>query len=229
MGYTHYFSALRSDKFLAEFAQKAIELTNVKICGGDGTGEPTVTENSIVLNGDATMGLDHETFAVEGDSNFQFCKTARKPYDEVVTAILLAAMKLGCEGAEHIGSDGGITDWIESGGVDLYVQTYQALYMDDPMPLEFAQQVAIRIGGAPENLLLAATRTVKADPIKVLAEELLEAFEGFLIDRNIYLPDSVREMSKKEPVTQPVIYGSDYKDLEVRIEKVLKLSRSVQP
>lgn len=43
MGYTHYFKGLLNTPELATFAQKAIDLTNVSICGGFGEGDPVVT------------------------------------------------------------------------------------------------------------------------------------------------------------------------------------------
>ncbi len=46
------------------------------------------------------------------DDSFNFCKTARKPYDEIVTAILAVVDKLA-PGALEIGSDGDESDWEE--------------------------------------------------------------------------------------------------------------------
>jgi len=44
------------------------------------------------------------------DGAFDFCKTARKPYDVLVTSSLLAAMRIA-NGAWVVGSDGDEYDW----------------------------------------------------------------------------------------------------------------------
>ena len=64
----------------------------------------------IRFNGKGEEG--HETFMLTPDSQeFNFCKTAQKPYDIVVVAIL-------CLLAHHtsgvtVSSDGGISDWTD--------------------------------------------------------------------------------------------------------------------
>ena len=75
---------------------------------------PEVGENRIKFNGIGEDG--HETFIInrEDDEDFEFCKTARKPYDKIVTAILaLAKHHLVIP---SISSDGTSDDWDE--GVD---------------------------------------------------------------------------------------------------------------
>jgi hypothetical protein len=84
------------------------------IKGGDGTGEPEFTNTEVIFNGDATDDMDHETFYItlkrlaldssvtasweigreleEGGQfwdGYDFCKTARKPYDLLVAACLI--------------------------------------------------------------------------------------------------------------------------------------------
>src|SRR4051794_1110807 len=57
--------------------------------GFDGIGDPIVTDSKVVLNGDATTGLDLEPLIVErvfagrlrDGVGFSFCKTNGKPYD----------------------------------------------------------------------------------------------------------------------------------------------------
>ena len=64
------------------------------IRGGDGVGEPDGHGRVINFNGDEATGMAHETFYLSRTGrHFQFCKTARKPYDLVVCAVLLAAMR----------------------------------------------------------------------------------------------------------------------------------------
>lgn len=100
------------------------------ICGSEGEGEPLITGYKIWFNGDARYGLDHETMALDrlvedalyesnGYTNrqadgsiFNFCKTARKPYDFLVCAVLLMAQEIA-PGCLVVSSDGDIEgeDW----------------------------------------------------------------------------------------------------------------------
>ena len=92
------------------------------LAGGDGTGRPKFTEDLILFNGDATTGMDHETFAIEREQKnarigekclvFSFCKTNRKPFDLMVKISLLRLKHHfpECE----ISCDGGKEDWTES-------------------------------------------------------------------------------------------------------------------
>ena len=62
-----------------------------KLCGWDGTGEPVFTGTKVSFNGDASTGNDHESCIIEldGKESFNFCKTARKPYDVAVCIALI--------------------------------------------------------------------------------------------------------------------------------------------
>lgn len=101
MGYTRYWQ--RTDKPITkEFCDKVKDIINdserrgIKIRNGMGQGKPVVTKNKILLNGDETFGLDHETFAITNkERGFNFCKTARKPYDYTVREILRVAEEIG--------------------------------------------------------------------------------------------------------------------------------------
>lgn len=61
------------------------------------------------FNGTDEGNLSHETFAIyEDEADWSFCKTARKPYDLLVCACLIAAGKiLGYK----INTDGTLEDW----------------------------------------------------------------------------------------------------------------------
>ncbi|URP22101.1 hypothetical protein SEA_BIG4_343 [Microbacterium phage Big4] len=94
MGYTNYWSGPRviTEDALADI-EKIIAESGVPITGWNGEEgtEPTLTLELINING---VGDDsHENFGVSaegrGDIDWGFCKTARKPYDKVVGAILL--------------------------------------------------------------------------------------------------------------------------------------------
>lgn len=61
-----------------------------------------------VFNGKEEFG--HETFHMESESNFAFCKTTRKPYDFFVTTyLMILANSKGFKG--KISTDGNIEDW----------------------------------------------------------------------------------------------------------------------
>lgn len=116
MGYTHYWKRPRNNYGTAEMfgrlaldAKKIIaqaELDGIRIRDGFGEGEPNFNEAFFAINGDGTdSDLSHETFLWEGvptvdewrkdePETFDFCKTAYKPYDAVVTAILIRAKKI---------------------------------------------------------------------------------------------------------------------------------------
>ena len=132
MGYTHYTRGylMLHDDFLAD-VQKIIDASDAVIRGWDGTGEPTVSNAEIRLNGDAFEDLDHETFVlVDGVNHSTFCKTARKPYDEVVTAILLRATFYSKR--FKVSSDGDFeNDWKD--GRELYARVFGE---DAAMPSE---------------------------------------------------------------------------------------------
>ncbi len=137
MGYTHYVtrpiknagSSHMFGKLLLD-AKKLCDHANangIRIRNGSGEGEPEFTEFSFSINGDAEgfsddgRDLAHETFHWagipvhpkhrEGESRyFDFCKTAMKPYDAVITAILIRAKTI-YGNCVNISSDGEWQDW----------------------------------------------------------------------------------------------------------------------
>lgn len=149
MGYTHYFTRDKRNVGsawmfgrLALDAKKIIEQAKsegIEICGALGTGEPEFTEAFFRFNGTEVGGLDHETFAWEalpeqpewqtkhfakGDKKndiFDFCKTAYKPYDAVVTAVLIRAKEIYGTLVD-ISSDGHWQEW--QAGRDLYERVF---------------------------------------------------------------------------------------------------------
>lgn len=75
---------------------------------------PEVSATLVAFNGKSNDG--HETFYVTPmDNDFEFCKTAHKPYDRAVTACLIA-MKALMDNVT-ISSDGRAMDW--EAGLDL--------------------------------------------------------------------------------------------------------------
>lgn len=102
MGYTRYWK--RTDEPLNEDFLKDVNKVikdaakmGIAIRGGDGTGEPVLELEEISLNGNgnAERDLSHETFFLGKETGFNFCKTARKPYDYVVRTILRLALDYG--------------------------------------------------------------------------------------------------------------------------------------
>lgn len=97
MGYTHYWtkSSPISDSEWEAILPRAREiLTHAQDQLGIALSEeydinriPVVTDTEIRFNGYADEG--HETFMITREADdFSFCKTARKPYDAVVVAML---------------------------------------------------------------------------------------------------------------------------------------------
>lgn len=128
MAYTHYlrFKNVVTKERLSkasEDVKKAFELVktecpNITIKNGVGKDEPIINERIICFNGDASKDEDFETFSVQvGDEGFNFCKTARLPYDVYVCVACLVLK-------EHFGDDlrlssDGIGGEGEEKGIDL--------------------------------------------------------------------------------------------------------------
>lgn len=117
MGYTHYWNV--SDEPQGAFQRLSLDAKQIfnaapslliELADAMGTEEtkPELSEGEIVFNGKAPD--DYETFYFAGtDRGFQFCKTARMPYDPIVGAVLIRA-KVHYGNAISVTSDG---DWVE--------------------------------------------------------------------------------------------------------------------
>lgn len=111
MGFSHYLTPTKTatQEQWEAFTKKAKEII-------DAFGEPVynwngeeegaeITNDMIRLNGCAAKDEDHETFHIERNSGtWDFCKTARKPYDTVVVALLIVGQAMGI--IESWSSDG---------------------------------------------------------------------------------------------------------------------------
>jgi hypothetical protein len=122
MGYTHYFNFIEEpsrEKFI-EFAEGVKQLVATAQEAGIEIADEEYGDDKIVFNG---VGANsHETFYVSADGvDFNFCKTAQKPYDTAVTASLILAKKIFGDNIK-ISSDGDWSDW-ESGQL-LYESVY---------------------------------------------------------------------------------------------------------
>ena len=120
MGYTHYWTPSRpltSTSFsrikaaaeqIVSIAKNELEIDLGDGCGDKGT-KPIFEEAYFAFNGRENEG--HETFHIDGDvRGFTFCKTAQKPYDVAVTAILCLCEHY-TDGTFGVSSDGEPRDW----------------------------------------------------------------------------------------------------------------------
>lgn len=126
MGYTQYWemntnASNESWKQFTAVAKRIVEHCNangVVIVGGDGESDTNyvIDENVVIFNG--LEDDSHETFYIgkNEDSKWNFCKTARKPYDIAVVACLVAANKFGV--IKGWSSDGDAED--HNAGYDLF-------------------------------------------------------------------------------------------------------------
>ena len=149
MGYTHYWTQsanFTEDEwdYVRAFFTKMRELLPQhrttawdndevpELFGWDGIGSPEMSAVAVGFNGDKSKEINHETFRVEkrlNEDSWQFCKTARKPYDVAVNAMLLmfstmtpTTFTLATDGTNTIHGE----EW--DGGRKLFCATYRALY-----------------------------------------------------------------------------------------------------
>lgn len=111
MGYTHYFERKQDPTDEQwEFIYRTAQILSEKLPAGTLCPDETeINENVIRFNGVGDDG--HETFYVTRDyDGFNFCKTARKPYD-LFAVVCLIAMHNHAPGVWDIASDGDPDDW----------------------------------------------------------------------------------------------------------------------
>lgn len=142
MGYTHYFPGLTATAEVIADARKIIHTSPVTICGPSGQGLPILKEaEGIRLNGFEAAGEACETFHLRGTIEpkypdmWTFCKTGQRPYDVVVTAILIAAAIRALDSMTGaITSDGRWDNW--SVGLALFEKAVRPLTEDEKIALE---------------------------------------------------------------------------------------------
>ena len=123
MGYTHYWELPEIDrktwKEIQSGAEAVIAATNARLNYEFNDPDPPLVGSDVIrFNGHGSAG--HETFFLERDGlrGFNLCKTARKPYDEAVTAVLCIVghhlTKAGTlKDPYYISSDGYFSEWGE--------------------------------------------------------------------------------------------------------------------
>lgn len=103
MGYTRYWK--RTEKPMdIDFVNFCFDVFDtckklgITIRNAYGDDRPIVTEENIAFNGDATRDdkdLSYDSFVLDNRTGYEFCKTARKPYDYAVRTILREALTRG--------------------------------------------------------------------------------------------------------------------------------------
>lgn len=118
MGYTHYWNHTPRCEdaewtVVCTIVRNILDITHVPLQYEYDTPKPPVVDGmGIRFNGVGDDG--HETFFFDReDSGFNFCKTAMKPYDEVVVAVLIALAR-NYPGFSWT-SDGDYADFIAGG------------------------------------------------------------------------------------------------------------------
>lgn len=111
--------------------------------GPSGKGTPIVSQRRIAFNGDLSMELDHESFELKPARTKQsrqlWCKTARKPYDLVVCAVLICAWNRFGPGTIEIGGDGDWSDWkpaLDWVRATLPGEAFSHPFLQEPVPDE---------------------------------------------------------------------------------------------
>ena len=117
MGYTHYWTLENGveESAWSEFFDGAAKILETAKDAGIQLEDDSL--NTVIHFNGVGEGA-HETFAITPlDVGFNFCKTAEKPYDTVVTAILILLKETLRENVK-VTSDGDWNDW--QGGQLLY-------------------------------------------------------------------------------------------------------------
>lgn len=139
MGYTHYFDQQKPAtqeqweaicKTFQEFRTLALVIGKpfpIQLHDDD-QASPEISADRIIFNGIGDDG--HESMVLEREADgFQFCKTARKPYDQAVMVLLTLCDHYAPDTWE-IGSDGGPEDWRST--ID-WMNTLELAYFDMPI------------------------------------------------------------------------------------------------
>lgn len=100
MGYTHYWHNSKGFndkqwKLLQDAAHRIFMGAAVKLGNAHGHDSPEISDERIAFNGWEDDGEDYETCAIERrGEEFSFCKTARRPYDTYVVALIDCAERI---------------------------------------------------------------------------------------------------------------------------------------
>ena len=120
MGYTHYWKFNQNPKDIkdgnkkfkkaVELLKKCISIHPFELASGNGTGKPIFQNNQVCFNGVGYDSYEACYFVLDNKRyGFNFCKTARKPYDGAVCLTLLCFKKYFGEDFSY-SSDGNSED-----------------------------------------------------------------------------------------------------------------------
>jgi hypothetical protein len=128
MGYTHYFHTKDAQDNVRSLDQtlweqtyvplvrqifRIVQARGISLADGEGAAKSKPIVDHAAVNFNGKEPEHYETlFLPQSGTEFSFCKTNRRPYDEAVVAVLLAAQQVFGE-AFHFGSDGGEDDLAE--------------------------------------------------------------------------------------------------------------------
>lgn len=176
MGYTVYFEQSRpfTMQEWGDIRAACIPMFNrlKQIKGPSGTGRPEIGNDAIRFNGDASKGEDHESFILEREGNgFQFCKTARKPYDRYVKAVLVVANMIA-PGALDISCDGDNEDGCWDEGVSIANQYLKIPGRSACSPLEAKRFAKMTESAIAASESFKSCNPSHSDPYKGVYKEL---------------------------------------------------------
>jgi len=221
MGYTHYWTFDRSkmtqDELKIAFKKAIDEIVTLKnnlpkeivIKGGQGDDEPIFNEKEIWFNGNSESDEDHETFGITleqpepryqgGNVNFDSCKTARKPYDLLVCASLIALNKYMPKAFTY-SSDGGEEDWKKPKA--FYQQFCESTIEDDKVESWYVWREHKTVEGeeTPRLLIPWANPDIYEYPMDWQFKTIAEAEEAkseFAPDEDWYLVLETLEVVKR--------------------------------
>ena len=180
MGYTRYWNQT-GKPITQEFLDKVTEVLNdcknkgISIRNGLGENEPVVDMEKVVFNGDSDKNTDHESFVIRNNTTgFNFCKTARKPYDYAVRTILQIAEEMG------------IVDEVSSDGENDVIIS-DAKYLGEPEPKRIAVIVKYSFDNSTPVYLFDTEEDAAAEIRKQFNEEVRIDTEenGYVIGDNM--------------------------------------------
>ena len=156
MGYTHYWTFKKPKSIKSRHAeiesryqlamrqcQRIVKAYQSQYEKGDdcrlsGPSAHTRVNDYLGVKFNGCRGNDHEDFVLadhwSSNSEFNFCKTARKPYDQVVIACLITLHHYLGDNLVDIGSDGYASEWVD--GLDLAKRVLRIKALSIPKTIE---------------------------------------------------------------------------------------------
>ena len=137
MGYTHYFNNITATDEQWNLINKDVQTI---LANTDIPLEIVIEDNIICING-GTVDKQCETLVIRKDINkWDFCKTRRLPYDEIVCAILII-YQYHMGDKVDVSSDGDLEDY----GWQKAYEMVKTLFDTDYLVTYMAQQLSARL------------------------------------------------------------------------------------